>query len=126
VSQRRVANKSQLLNSQNVQKHEVQVDPNDSEVIMEVWVKELTFLDIQRAAQEMIIIQEGGDLGFSLEGYWRHAFSHWVTRTNPELSANELLELSGYAGDKLAAILPQPNDLVEAMQGGFHNPTETE
>ena len=126
MSQRRVANKSQLLNSQNVQKHDVQVDPNDSEVVMEVWVKDLSFLDFQCAAQEMVKVNPEGGVEFSLESYWRHAFTHWVTKTNPELTPDELCSLNGFAGERLSKILPQPNDLAEALQGGFRNPTETE
>jgi hypothetical protein len=126
VSQRRVANKSQLLNSQNVQKHDVQVDPDDSEIIMEVWVKDLSFLDVQCAAQEMVKVNPEGGIEFSLESYWRHAFANWVTKTNPELTADELCSLNGFAGERLSKILPQPNDLAEALQGGFRNPTETE
>mgnify|MGYP003651770705 CR=1 FL=1 len=126
MSQRRIANKNQLLNSQNVQKHDVQVDPNDSEVIMEVWVKDLSFLDLQGAAQEMVKVNPEGGVEFSLESYWRHAFTNWITETNPELTADELCSLSGFAGERLSKILPQPNDLAEALQGGFRNPTETE
>jgi len=125
VSQRRVAEKSLLLNENRMHKHEVSVDPDNPDVIMEVWVRELTFLDIQRATQEMLVMNNEG-LSFSFEGYWRHAFGNFVVKTNPSLTTQELLDLGGYAGDQLSKVLPQPNDLIEEMQGGFRNPTETE
>jgi len=123
VSQRRVAAKSLLLSDGRTEKHEVQVDPDDPDVVMEIWVKELTFLDVQRAAQEMILVKDGGKgIDFSLEGYWRHAFTHWVERTNPELTPDEMLQLSGYVGEQLTKVLPGPDKLNEVLQGGFQGP----
>jgi hypothetical protein len=119
-----VAEKSLLLSEKSIEQSDVRVDPDDPDVVMEVWVKDLSFLDIQRAAQEMLIVNDGV-VGFSLEGYWKHAFTHWVVETNPSLTPDEMLRLTGFAGEQLSKVLPQPNDIAEAMQGDFRDSTET-
>ena len=113
-----IANKEKLLTKKNERKHEIRVDPDDPELVMEVWVRDITFLDVQRATQTMFETV-GGDVTLNLQGYWAYAFSNWVVRTNPELTADEMLDLSTYAGEQIASLLPKPDELAEAMQGGF-------
>jgi hypothetical protein len=100
------------------------VDPDDKDVVMEVWVRDLTFLDIQRAAQEMLKVGGDGQVVISLEDYWKHAFTQWVVRTNPSLTVDEMLQLSGYIGEQLSKVLPNPNELAEVLQGGFRAPQQ--
>tara|TARA_R100001510_G_C7583368_1_gene155546 strand:+ start:463 stop:741 length:279 start_codon:yes stop_codon:yes gene_type:complete len=85
---------------------------------MEVWVREITFFDVQKAAQSMFSMQ-GDDVSINLDGYWRYAFKEWVVRTNPDLSVEEMMSLNAYVGQQIAALLPKPDELAEAMQGGF-------
>jgi len=60
----------------------------------------------------------------NLKGYWKFAFSNWITETNPSLTTDELLSLSGYVGEQISKILPQPNEIAEALQGGFTKPNQ--
>jgi hypothetical protein len=99
-------------------KHSVRADPDDESAIIEVWIKEISFLDIQSAAQKMFKVKDG-DVSISLSGYWEFAFSNWISKTNPELTTKELLSLKGYVGEQISKTLPQPNELAEALQGGF-------
>jgi hypothetical protein len=85
---------------------------------MYIWVRDISFLDIQKAAQTMFVVEKG-DVTFNLSGYWEHAFKHWITRTEPDLSKDELLSLKGFVGEQISNVMPQPNDIAEAMQGGF-------
>lgn len=117
-----VSNKSLLLKNNDTIKHTVQVDPDDESQVMEVWVRDISFLDIQNAAQKMIRVQKG-DVTLDLAGYWEYALSNWITKTNPELSSKELLSLKGYVGEQITKVLPQPTEMAEAMQGGFMKPT---
>jgi hypothetical protein len=110
--------KNQLLRQTNEQKHEIPVDPGDPEVVLEVWVRDISFFDIQRAAQEMLDIKDGV-MSLDLESYWKHAFSHWIVRTNPELTVNELLNLKGEIGQRIAAVLPSPEKVGQMLQGDF-------
>tara|TARA_R110000787_G_scaffold150014_6_gene263941 strand:+ start:952 stop:1293 length:342 start_codon:yes stop_codon:yes gene_type:complete len=100
-------------------KHEVRVDPDDPELVMEVWVRDTSFFDIQKAGQEMFDIKKDGQMSLNLEGYYKYAFTNWVIRTNPSLSPDELLKLTGYVGEQISALLPSPNELGEMMAGGF-------
>ena len=58
-----VANKNLLMRRHDEQKHEISVDPDDPNVIMEVWVRDVSFFDIQKAAQEMFNISTGSSEG---------------------------------------------------------------
>lgn len=118
-----VKNKSLLLKKNDVTKHEIRVDPNDENLVMEVYVRDVSFLDIQAAAQEMFVITNG-DVSMNLKGYWKFAFSNWITETNPALTSGELISLSGYVGEQISKVLPQPNEIAEALQGGFTTPAQ--
>ena len=65
-------------------KHEIMVDEDDSEAVMEVWIRDTTFLDVQKAAQTMFVVNDDG-VQLDLEAYWSYAFTNWVVGTNPEL-----------------------------------------
>ena len=113
-----IQNKSLILKNDTSTKHVVRVDPDDKSSVMHVWVRDISFLDIQQAAQTMFLVDKG-DVTFNLGGYWEYAFEHWITRTEPELTKAEILSLKGYVGEQISKIMPQPNDIAEALQGGF-------
>lgn len=113
-----IANKENILTKKNEHKHEIAVDPDNPDVVMEVWIRDITFLDVQKATQTMFHMVDG-DIVLDLQGYWSYAFTNWVVRTNPELSPAEMLELSAHAGEQIASLLPKPEEVAEAMQGGF-------
>ena len=113
-----IVEKQAILKKKNEKKYEIKVDPDDPEQIMEIWIRDITFFDVQKAAQNMFLM-DGNDVSLDLEGYWNHAFSEWVVRTNPELSTDELMQINAFAGQQIAALLPKPDELAEAMQGGF-------
>ena len=71
-----VANKNLLMRRHDEQKHEISVDPDDPNVIMEVWVRDVSFFDIQKAAQEMFNISKDGQMSLNLEGYYKYAFTN--------------------------------------------------
>ena len=107
------------MRANNEKRHEIRVDPDDPELIMEVWIRDISFLDIQRAAQEIFEVAKDGQMSLNLEGYWKYAFTTWITKTNPNLSHDEFLNLSGYIGEQIAAVLPNPEQLGQMMSGGF-------
>ena len=113
-----IVEKQAILKKKNEQKYEIKVDPDDHEQIMEIWIRDITFFDVQKAAQNMFLMN-GDEVSLDLEGYWSYAFSEWVVRTNPELTVSELKEINSFAGQQIAALLPKPDELAEAMQGGF-------
>lgn len=113
-----IANKETILKKKNEQRHEVQVDPENPDSVMEIWVRDITFLDVQNAAQRMFLIIDG-EATLDLASYWEYAFSNWIVRTNPELSVQELLGLNAFIGEQIASLLPKPDEMAEALQGGF-------
>ena len=113
-----IVEKNRIMNQMNERRHEIQVDPDDSEAIMEIWVRNMSFFDIQKAAQEMFVMDKG-QVSLDLEAYWRYAFTNWVVRTNPHLSNDEIMNLNGFAGQQIASHLPNPEELAKVMQGGF-------
>ena len=114
-----IQNKNLLMRRNDEQKHEIGVDPDNPDIVMEVWIGDVSFFDIQKAAQEMFNISKDGEMSLNLEGYYKYAFTNWVVRTNPSLSTQELMKLKGYVGEQISALLPSPNELGEMMSGGF-------
>ena len=114
-----IQNKNLLMRRNDEQKHEIGVDPDNPDIVMEVWIRDVSFFDIQKAAQEMFNISKDGEMSLNLEGYYKYAFTNWVVRTNPSLSTQELMKLKGYVGEQISALLPSPNELGEMMSGGF-------
>ena len=115
----KIPNKNQLLRQTNEQRHEIPVDPDDPDVVMEVWVRDISFFDVQKAAQEMLSIGKNGEMSLDLESYWKYAFTHWLVRTNPELTVAELLNLKGDIGQRISAVLPSPEEVGKMLQGDF-------
>jgi hypothetical protein len=113
-----IVEKQAILTKKSEHKHEIGTDPDDPEMVMEVWIRDITFLDIQKAAQSMFQM-DGDDVSLDLEGYWNFALSNWVVKTNPELTPEEMKNLNAYVGQQIASLLPKPDELAEAMQGGF-------
>ena len=113
-----IQNKSLILKNDTSTKHVIRVDPDNKASVMHVWIRDLSFLDIQNAAQTMFNIVDG-EISFNLSGYWEYAFEHWIARTDPELTKTEILSMKGYVGEQISRVMPQPNEIAEAMQGGF-------
>jgi len=113
-----IVEKQAILTKKNERRHEISVDADDPEMVMEVWVRDISFLDVQHAAQSMFQM-DGDSISLDLEGYWNYALSNWVVRTNPSLTVEEITNLNAYVGQQIASLLPKPDELAEAMQGGF-------
>ena len=113
-----IVEKQAILTKKNERKHEVRTDPDDPDMVMEVWVRDISFLDIQKAAQSMFQM-DGDEISLNLEGYWNFALSNWVVKTNPELTTEEMKNLNANVGQQIASLLPKPDELAETMQGGF-------
>ena len=50
-----IVEKQAILKKKNEKKYEIKVDPDDPEQIMEIWIRDITFFDVQKAAQNMFI-----------------------------------------------------------------------
>lgn len=81
--------------------------------IIKVWVKDLTFLEMQEAVREVVHINpSNGSVEIDLAGYWKYMLFKCVERTEPEIGKAQLLALKPDILSRITSLLPQPQDLV--------------
>lgn len=102
---------SLLVNNQAVE-HEIQVNETDEEVVMKVWVKELSFMQLQEAIKSFVTIGAGGSVDIDLANYWRYMFQNGIDRTEPRLTIPQMLALKPFVAQQITSLLPQPQDLM--------------
>jgi len=102
---------SLLVNSQAVE-HEIRADENDPDVVVKVWVKELSFMQLQEAIKTFVNISAGGSVDIDLAQYWKYMFAEAIDRTEPRLSIPQMLSLRPFIANQITALLPQPQDLM--------------
>ena len=101
-----------LLITTTAKEHMVRVDPDNPDVGLRVWVRELSFMDMQNAIKTFFSISSSGDIDIDLAAYWKHMFSACVEKTEPRLTPTQLMQLQPYVAQQITALLPQPQDLV--------------
>mgnify|MGYP003113799616 CR=1 FL=1 len=102
---------SLLVNSQAVE-HEIQADENDPDVVMKVWVKELSFMQLQDAIKTFVNLSAAGSVDIDLANYWKYMFAEAVEKTEPRLTIPQMLSLRPFIANQITALLPQPQDLL--------------
>jgi len=107
-----VTNIDSLLVSTGTTPHEISVDPDNPDVILRVWVKELSFLQIQDAIKEVVNITQDGEVSVDLANYWKYMMKQCIDRTEPKMGMAQLYALKPKIANQIIAILPQPQDLV--------------
>ena len=80
--------------------------------IIRVWIKELSFLDTQRAIKEFMSIDANGQLAMDIAGYWKYMFLEAIEKTEPRMSKSQLIRLKPDVAQQITSLLPQPQDLV--------------
>jgi len=101
-----------LLITTTAKEHMVRVDPDNPDVGLRVWVRELSFMDMQNAIKTFFSISSSGDIDIDLAAYWKHMFSACVEKTEPRLTPTQLMQLQPYVAQQITALLPPPQDLV--------------
>ena len=102
---------SLLVNSQAVE-NEIQADENDPDVVVKVWVKELSFMQLQDAIKSFVTISANGSVDIDLAAYWKYMFAEAIEKTEPRLSIPQMLSLRPFIANQITALLPQPQDLM--------------
>tara|TARA_R100000388_G_scaffold35466_1_gene27617 strand:- start:14104 stop:14472 length:369 start_codon:yes stop_codon:yes gene_type:complete len=102
---------SLLVNSQAVE-NEIQADENDPDVVVKVWVKELSFMQLQDAIKSFVTIGANGSVDIDLAAYWKYMFAEAIEKTEPRLSIPQMLSLRPFIANQITALLPQPQDLM--------------
>jgi len=101
-----------VLVTNNTIEHTIRVDPNDETLVMKVNIRELSFMDMQKAIKEFVSISAAGELEIDLAGYWRYMYDRCIVSTEPSANTTQLLGLNHFVGSQLSGILPQPQDLL--------------
>ncbi len=107
-----IADKSSLLVKSGVTEHIIRVDPSNESLVMKVNVRDLSFIDMQKAIKSFVSIEMDGGIEIDLAGYWRYMMEKCIVSTEPSLSVVEMTGLNQFAGQQLTSVLPQPQDLL--------------
>lgn len=106
-----VKNKNALFATAEPKLHYVKVSP-DSDEYLKVWIKEPTFLQLEKAQAKLINLNaKTKDISLEMDTLFRYLWEAFVEKTEPSLSSIEILRLSPYVGNQIKDILPDPFDL---------------
>ena len=110
-----ISDKSGLFIKTNSEPQYVRVSP-ESDEYLKVWVKEPTWLQVEQAmAVVMKLNPKTQEMDIDLNAMCRFIVDNFIEKTEPSLSAVELLKLNQYVGNQLKEILPNP--LADFRQG---------
>jgi hypothetical protein len=88
--------------------HYVKVAPDQDEYL-KVWIKEPTWLEVDKAMNTLMKIDaKNQDVELDLNAMFRYMVENFVVKTEPQLSAIDILKLTPYIGNQLKEILPNP------------------
>jgi hypothetical protein len=108
-----VSNKNVLFALTEPTLHYIRVAP-ESEEYLKVWVKEPTWLEVDKAMNSMMKIDaKRQDMELDLNAMFRFMVENFVVKTEPSLSAIDMLRLTPYIGNQLKEILPNPFETLE-------------
>ena len=108
MDKKTVSNKSSLFASSESVLHYVRVAPNSDEYL-KMWIKEPTFLQLEKAQAKLINLNSRtNDISLEMDALFRYLWEAFVDKTEPALSAIELLRLNPYVGNQVKEILPDP------------------
>lgn len=113
-----VNDKSKLFVAVETECHHLKVEP-DSEEILKVWIKEPTWLQVEQALSTVLNVDtQNQELDLDLNKMYRFMVEEFIEKTEPSLTAIDLLRLNPYVGNQLKEVLPNPfADMMEADTG---------
>ena len=113
-----VSDKNMLFARTETMMHEIKVAP-DSDEVLKVWIKEPTWLQVEQAMGSVMDMSEDG-MNMDLNKMYRFMVDEFIEKTEPSLSALELMRLSPFVGAQLKEVLPNPfADLEKADTGNI-------
>lgn len=114
MDKKTVSDKNKLFAPSDSKLHHVRVAP-DSDEYLKVWVKEPTFIQLEKAQAKLINLNSRtNDVSIEMDTLFRYLWEAFVEKTEPALTVVEVLRLSPYIGNQIKAILPDPFDYGEA------------
>jgi len=108
-----VSNKSALFAHEEPTLHYIKVAP-ESDEYLKVWVKEPTWLEAEKALNAVMKIDSRTQsLDIDLNAMYRYMVENFISKTEPSLSAIDMLRLSPFIGNQLKEILPNPMAMMQ-------------
>tara|TARA_R100001230_G_C5550365_1_gene78196 strand:+ start:214 stop:591 length:378 start_codon:yes stop_codon:yes gene_type:complete len=105
--------KSKLLVSRQSTEHYVRIAPGSDEYL-KVWIKEPTFLQLEQAQMKLFDFNSGSqEINLDMSEVYRYLWDAFVEKTEPALSAMDVLGLNPYIGNQIKEILPNPFSMME-------------
>jgi len=103
-----VNDKSILFARTDTECHELKVSP-DSDEIMKVWVKEPTWLQVEKATSKLMNINpRTQEMEVDMNSLYKYLVTEFVEKTEPPLEPLDMLRLSPFIGAQLKEVLPNP------------------
>ena len=103
-----VSDKTRLFARTATECHQIRV-ASDSDEYLQVWIKEPTWLQVEQALSSVMDMDaQGQTMGINLNKMYRYMVENFVEKTEPQLSATDLIRLNPYIGAQLKDILPNP------------------
>ena len=105
-----IKDKSVLFALQEPTLHYVKVAP-ESDEYLKVWVKEPTWLEVDKAMNSLMKVNaKTQSMDLDLNAMFKYMVENFITKTEPALSAIDILRLNTYVGKQLKEVLPNPFD----------------
>ena len=105
-----VKDKSVLFALTEPKLHYVRVAP-ESDEYLKVWIKEPTWLEIDKAVNSVMQLDaRNQDMKLDLNSMYRYMVDNFIVKTEPSLTAIDIIRLTPYIGNQIKAILPNPFD----------------
>jgi hypothetical protein len=90
--------------------HYVRVAP-ESDEYLKVWIKEPTWLEIDKAVNSVMQLDaRNQDMKLDLNSMYRYMVDNFIVKTEPSLTAIDIIRLTPYIGNQIKEILPNPFD----------------
>ena len=92
-----LGDKSKILVGAEAKLHYVKIEP-DSDEHLKVWIKEPTYLQLEQAQMKLFNVDVNSkDVSFDMNEVYRYLWDAFVHKTEPALTAVDLLRLAGVA-----------------------------
>ena len=120
MEQKNIVNDTSKLFAQvNTECHHLKASP-DSDEYLKVWVKEPTWLQVEQALSTLMNVDANTQqVDIDLNKMYKYMVDNFIEKTEPTLTAVDLLRLSPYVGAQLKDIMPNPfEDILDGADAG--------
>ena len=107
-----VSNKSVMFALAEAKCHWIQVAP-DSDEYLKIWIKEPTWLEVERAVNSLMKIDaKNQSKDIDLNSMYKYMVENFIEKTEPKLSAVDLIRLTPFVGNQIKEVLPNPFEMM--------------